>query len=59
MQERKGFSIETVRRANMMMMLGIKPEHRVSDRLSREDIEQALREASIKVFGGEKNNDGR
>ncbi|MBQ7220306.1 MAG: hypothetical protein IJS28_04930 [Synergistaceae bacterium] len=57
MQGRKGFSLETVRRANMMMMLGIKPEHRVSDKLSREDIERAWQEASRKVFGGGAEND--
>ena len=52
MQERRGFSIDTVRRANMMMMLGIKPENSISDKLSREDIKQAWRKASIRVFGG-------
>ena len=59
MQERKGFSLDTVRQANMMMMLGIKPEHRISDKFSREDIEKALREASIKVFGGGKKDNDR
>ncbi len=57
MKERGGFSLDTVRRANMKMMMGIKPEARISGRLSREDIERAWREASVKVFGGEKEND--
>ena len=57
MQERKGFSLDTVRQANMMMMLGIKPEHRISDKFSREDIERAWQEASRKVFGGGAKND--
>ncbi|MBQ3402076.1 MAG: hypothetical protein IJG65_01700 [Synergistaceae bacterium] len=56
MKEREGFSIETVRRANVNMILGVKPEHRISDKLSSEDIERALREASMKVFGGMKND---
>ena len=51
MQERKGFSLDTVRRANMMMMLGIKPESRISDRFSREDIKRAWEKASRTVFG--------
>ena len=59
MQERKGYSLDTVRQANMMMMLGIKPEHRISDKFSREDIERAFREASIKVFGGSKKDNDR
>ena len=57
MQESKGFSLETVTLANMMMMLGIKPQDRISDKLSDEDIDQAWRKASMKVFGSEKNND--
>ena len=54
MKEHVGFSLETVRRANLDMILGIKPEHRISDNFSDEDIERALREASMKVFGGSK-----
>ncbi len=53
MQERNGFSLETVRRANMMMMLGIKPDYSIDDKLSRDDIKRAWQEASIKVFGRE------
>lgn len=49
MAENRGFSLDTVRRANMMMMMGIKPEYRISDKLSNEDIERALRIASEKV----------
>lgn len=49
MSEYSGFSRDTVRRANMMMMLGIKPERRISDKFSDEDIERALREAAIRV----------
>lgn len=45
MQEHKGFSLETVRRANIDMMLGVKPEVRISDKFTREDIERAWREA--------------
>ena len=56
MQERKGFSSETVQRANIDMMLGIKPEVRISDKFTREDIERAWEEASKKVFGGEVKN---
>ena len=52
MSEQRGFSLETVRRANIDMILGIKPEHRISDKFSDKDIEQALRTASMKVFGG-------
>lgn len=49
MTEHKGFSLETVRRANMMMILGIKPEYRISDKFSDEDIDRMIREASIKA----------
>ena len=52
MSEQRGFSLDTVRRANIDMILGIKPEHRISDKFSDKDIEQALRTASMKVFGG-------
>ena len=45
MSTHKGFSMDTVRRADM----GIRREYRISDRFSDEDIERALREASIKV----------
>ena len=57
MSEYSGFSMDTVRRANMMMMMGIKPDCNISDKLSREDIERAWREASMKVFGGKNQND--
>lgn len=57
MKRDKGFSMETVRSANLKMILGIKPQYRVSDKLSHEDIEKALRTASIKVFGRRTNND--
>ncbi|MBR1439515.1 MAG: hypothetical protein IJ697_01830 [Synergistaceae bacterium] len=49
MQERRGFGMDTVDRANMKMILGIKPEYRISDKFSDEDIERALREASMRV----------
>lgn len=52
MQDSNGYSLDTVRQANIMMMLGIKPEHRISDKFSREDIRRAWQEASRKVFGG-------
>ena len=45
MSTHKGFSLDTVRRTDM----GIRQEYRISDRFSDEDIERALREASIKV----------
>lgn len=51
MLERRGFSFGTVDKALMNMRFGIRSAHRVSDRLSDEDIERALRTASIKVFG--------
>lgn len=51
MLERRGFSFLTVDKALMNMKLGIRPAHRVSDRLSDEDIERALRTASARVFG--------
>lgn len=57
MQDTNGFNLDTVRQANMMMMLGIKPEHRISDKFSREDIARAWQEASRKVFGGGTEND--
>ena len=57
MSEYSGFSRDTVRQANMMMMMGIKPDCHISDKLSRADIERALREASIKVFGSGAKND--
>ena len=49
MAEQRGFSLDTVRRANMMMIMGIKPEYHISDKLSDEDIERAWRIASEKV----------
>ncbi len=49
MSEYSGFSRSTVRRANMMMMMGIKPECNISDKISDEDIESAFREAYKKV----------
>ncbi len=49
MQDTHGVSLESVRRANRDMILGIKPEYRISDRFSDDDIEQALRKASMKV----------
>ncbi|MBQ3447813.1 MAG: hypothetical protein IJG37_09255 [Synergistaceae bacterium] len=52
MSEHRGFSVDTVRRANLDMILGIKSEHRISDKFSDKDIERALREASMRVFGG-------
>ncbi len=57
MSEYSGFSRSTVRNANMMMMMGIKPDCNISDKLSREDVERAWKEASVKVFGGEQEND--
>ena len=48
---RRGFSYSTVDKALINMRLGIRPAHRISDRLSDEDIERALRAASVKVFG--------
>ena len=49
MKDRGGFSLDTVDRANIKMILGIKPERRISDKFTDEDIERALREASIRV----------
>lgn len=49
MKRDKGFSMETVRSANLKMILGIKPKYRISDKFSDDDIECALREASIRV----------
>ena len=49
MAKQRGFSLDTVRRANIDMILGIKPEHRISDKFSDEDIERAWRIASEKV----------
>ncbi|MBQ3449559.1 MAG: hypothetical protein IJG34_06670 [Synergistaceae bacterium] len=46
MKRDKGFSMETVRRDDFH---GGRNEYRISDRFSDEDIERALREASIKV----------
>lgn len=57
MSEYNGFSISTVKRANMMMMMGIKPDCYISDKLSREDIERAWKEAAVKIFGSEHRND--
>ena len=57
MQDTNGFSLETVRQANMMMMLGIKPEHNISDKFSRDDIRRAWQEASRRVFGEDMHND--
>ena len=57
MSEYSGFSRSTVRNANMMMMMGIKPDCNISDKLSREDIERAWKEAAVKIFGGKKEND--
>ncbi len=45
MSTHKGFSMETFRRAN----IGSSQEYRISDKFSDEDIERALREASMKV----------
>ena len=45
MSTHKGFSMETLRRADTVS----RQEYRISDRFSDEDIERALREASIKV----------
>lgn len=42
-------NLDTVRRANMMMMLGIKSERRISDNFSDEEIERAWRKAYEKV----------
>ena len=52
MIERRGFSYDTVYKALMNMRLGVKPAYRVSDHLSDEDIDRALRSAYSKVFGG-------
>lgn len=52
MSEYNGFSISTVKRANMMMMMGMKGvelERNMTDRFSDEDIERAFREAYRKV----------
>ena len=57
MSTHKGFSMETVESANLKMILGIKPKYRISDKLSHEDIEKALRTASMKVFGRKTEND--
>lgn len=51
MLKRRGFSYSTVDRVLMGMRFGTKPVRRVSDDLSDEDIERALRVASMKVFG--------
>ena len=48
------FSLNTVEKANMQMILGIKPKHHVKVELSDEDIERAGREAFRRVCGGEK-----
>ena len=52
----KVFTISTVNNAALKMRMGIKPEYHVSDKLSDKDIEQAWRKASMKVFGGGRNN---
>lgn len=58
MQKHEGFSLDTVRQANMMMMLGIRPKRNISDNFSREDIERAWEKASMRVLsGGETQND--
>ena len=44
MQERKGFSIETLKRAEQW-----RPERRFSDKFSDEDIDRAWRKAYEKV----------
>ena len=52
MKRDKGFSMETVRSANLKMILGIKPkyrEYRISDKFTREDIDRAWRKAYEKV----------
>ena len=51
MIERRGFNYDTVDKALINMRLGIKPAYRISDNLSDEDIERALRSAYTKVFG--------
>ncbi len=57
MQDTHGFSLDTVRQANMMMMLGIKSEHNISDKFSRDDIRRAWQEASRRIFGEDIHND--
>ena len=49
MSEYSGFSRSTVRNANMMMMMGIKPDCNMTDKFSDDDIERAFREAYRKV----------
>lgn len=47
----RGFSYGAVQDAALKMKMGIRPVCRISDRLSDEDIKQAWRKASMKVFG--------
>lgn len=54
---KKGVSLETVRRANMAMILGEKPAYRISDRFTREDIRKAWEIAARKVRSGENNDE--
>lgn len=48
---RRGFSYRAVQDAALKMKMGIRPLCCISDRLSDEDIEQAWRKASMRVFG--------
>lgn len=51
MHEGHGFSTTAIDRALINMRLGIKPAYHISDKLSDEDIERALRTAAAKAFG--------